>query len=211
MDKVEETVLIPKDEYESLLEKVSVQKQTHQHQEQQQQQVVDMSATVDTSSGENSQLDVSGVRTEELNKSDKTVDESTEPSEGGDEWGRQNVTANPSQASDPDKGASYLNNVEGSEAGEILADNSANISDKTDIPHNESGIKKKGGNKVNSVNLLLDKVSVALKHPVRMLADYLVENGEGIIEWNSDLRFVYFGGVVPKTNFAKLMSYAFKK
>ena len=66
-------------------------------------------------------------------------------------------------------------------------------------------------NNVNMLNGLLSKVPSKLKEPVRLLAEYINDNGKGIIEWDDDLRLLYFKNVIPKTNFAKLLRYAFEK
>ena len=56
--------------------------------------------------------------------------------------------------------------------------------------------------------ILLDKVTSNLKESVGLLAGYIIENGQDIIEWNNKLRFIHLKEVIPETNIAKIMTYA---
>lgn len=73
--------------------------------------------------------------------------------------------------------------------------------------HESNNVQDQG----QMITFLLDKVSTKLKEPVKMLASYIVENGKGIIGWDRKLRFILFNDIIPRTNFAKIISYSLEK
>ena len=167
MNKVEENVLISKEEYETLLEKV------------------------------NAANDKDIVANTSMN------------SEGSNSNAKENVdegnASTPPPASDK-------------------AQESEDILEKTKPSNTSSPTKSEGGGgkddvenledenvDTSMVDILLEKVPSNLKESVRFLANYIVENGQGIIEWDKELRFIHVKETIPKTNFAKLIIYALEK
>ena len=152
MEDIVESVLIPKDEYESLLEKVSESQ-------------------------------------DENPSSDKEVECSSEILNECHEQGQDSSVIISA------KKPSLKDNVK-----DIEADNNSNNNNN----NNENNVPKS----VNSIQLLLVKTPTSIKHHVKSLAEYIKQYGEGIIEWDDSLRFMYFQQVIPKTNVVNLISHA---
>ena len=163
MNKVEENVLVPKEEYETLLEKVSATNQLI---------AKDSVTTPDTP---------------ELFPDDVKANVSTSPS---DTPTKSEVRL---KKSDMSKEASL--STEMSEA-------------EPEIVDEVEGSNRDTDDSSDMIDMLLVKVPPKLKDSVRLLATYIAENGEGIIEWDKELRFVHLKEVVPKTNFVKIIIYA---
>ena len=188
---MEETVLISKDEYETLMNKVS----------------------------------------KDNNDADDNVSNGDGASDLGGGGGDQRVGVNETVKDNVKDNPATMD----SESGEIDMSSSSSPSKKTppspppvkgnDIDVFEGGKKRKHDLEVEGpasvttmsdddddmLNGLLSKVPSKLKEPVRLLAKYINDNGKGIIEWDDDLRLLYFKNVIPKTNVAKLLRYAFYK
>lgn len=60
----------------------------------------------------------------------------------------------------------------------------------------------------SKVDTLMGKVPTSLKRPVRTLVDYIVDNGNGIIEWDDSFRFLYMKQLMPRTNMVRLLCHS---
>ena len=202
MNQVEETVLIPKDQYESLIQAASNEaKQT------------DMTFTEDANS----------VQAGGLSDNSKDLMVTKETS--------QNIKDPPANTNDSDASFEALKSRQVKPEDTLVVNNNVpfgNDNHQDDALNGQPTASAMGnvnqeeqhvstdGQLLNMssserINLLLDKVPSKLKEPVKLLAAYIAENGKGIISWDRKLRFILFHAVIPRTNFAKLITYVLQK
>ena len=171
MSKVEENVLISKEEYETLLEKVNAANTplTNQMEDSGDKEIIDEQNMTTSSPSDKAQ---------EGKDTSKTVKISNESSHSKSE----------------DKEEEKENEEEDQQEEEVSVER--------DLSENSSD---------ENVTKLLEKVPSNLKESAGFLVNYIVENGQGILEWDKELRFIHLKETLPKTNFAKLIIYALEE
>ena len=212
MANMVESVLIPKDEYESLLEKVTDSLKENDSNVKEEEQVE--LETDKPNDGKVEDLE------KKIAQENKIPDKNIKLSHHG-EASDANGLITSTEDFKPGKSAKDSDAVK---LNDIQASDSLPKGDKKDINLNGKDeftrTKNKDNNTdadadtakgINNVKVLLVKVPHNLKQSVKILADYIIQNGRGIIEWDDSLKFRYFKQVIPRTNFAKIISYAFRK
>lgn len=199
-----ESVLIPKDEYDSLLEKVSKSLKGND---------IEFQETKENS-GLNDDGDVQKKhdamdQEQEAEEVDNGVKNFTKLSyiDGKEEEGVTN-----------EETGDLMHEKENEKPDKRVSPTKTPVSDYVEVNKNMNSTEgdndddvDKVDEGINSINLLLVKVPQSLKQGVKILADYIAQNGRGIIEWDKSLRLRYFEQVIPKTNFVKLICHALKE
>ena len=210
MNNLEETVLVSKDEYETLLDKVSKDNNSKGDAVTNGEDSGHGSGSGDTSAASSSvdiKRDETAMDTSQDGVKGRVIsDTTTVGAESGeiDTLPSSKPSSPPPSVKDDDAAGLEEGNSQIEEEGEPEKESA-----QTEI---ESEVRDtfEGKNDKRLLNLLLSKTPSKLKLPVRLLAEYIMDNGKGIIEWNEELRLLYFKTIIPKTNFIKLLKYAFK-
>lgn len=209
MNHVEESVLIPKDEYETLIEKVSEINDKKN--------VEDVNLDKFDDSNKNrivSDLPIASQMCTDVNSEIVTNSENS-PRKSGEAAASPEVKKKPGTNSSPstvkaagppiDNGLKQIDNDNGPAA--PAADDDTSTVSTTTTKDNVNGV----GNTSLKINMLLDNVSQKYKQPVKVMAEFISENGKGIIAWDESLKFVYFNDTIPRTNLAKMLTYLIEK
>ena len=165
MNRVQENVLIPKDEYETLLEKVK-------------------------------ELDGKDhVPSTQINNTGGSF-----PKDKGDD--EVSMAESSSLVESP---SGDVNKLEDTKSSNLTTPNKDE--DKREEETTLEDINVQNETEDAMLENLLTKVSSNLKESVRLLGRYILQNGEGLIEWDKDLRFIHLKEIVPKSNIVKIMTY----
>ena len=205
MNQVEETVLIPKDEYESLIKAVS-SKETKQ---------------TDMLVNEEANVDKPGIKSAMFNSVENPKDTS-EPKvatffdhiDNGLVKSPESVSNKGTRQHDDnhdDYDAVNEDNAELKDSQKSVSAKLMNDEKQVETEVQDLRVSNNLAEDSSMMSLLLDKVSTKLRQPVKRLAAYIAENGQGIIAWDKKLRFILFNEVIPRTNFAKLISHTLEK
>lgn len=195
MNNVEESVLIPKEEYETLLEKASPPNGKH-----------DMEVTDSKSKGEYVKNDDGDVDKSGVPSAPSSFD-TAHPSPNPDT--SKNDLVVEEQAESKSKGALSGSVSDSPNVSSPSKEEEEEVDPKVD-PQEEK-MTKSGTVETDSIKLLLEKVSPELKEAVKMLAGYISENGEGVIEWDANRRLIHLKELIPRTDVAKIMMYVLGK
>ena len=178
MNKVEENVLIPKEEYDILIEKVKHNQST---------KIVNMDVTSKQR----------GLHEEE-EEAESYEDEKVESAEASkeDSESQTGVFSESLKTQNPD--------IEQA----IIPTNLETVKgDVTDDDDDDVDVMKPLYNDNAKINMLVKRVPNYYKDSVGLLAGYITEEGRDIIDWDKSLRFVHLKEAIPRTNIAKILMY----
>lgn len=217
MNQVEESVLIPKDQYETLMEKVAGLADKSN---------VSVDSNLCNFDKSNEPANVSDVTVPTGSKHESSGDSATVNSidnfENVDNVLNNQVATSVAPA---EKVAKSSMETKTSASVEDKTDTAAsNSRDDTDTePDSASPTAKKkfefdtekysvkNPRKPSLNKLLIGKVPEKLREPAKQIVQYILEYGNGIIRWDEKLRFVHLNQKVSRTNFAKMISYLMEK